>query len=287
MLFRCLFILFIVNITNPTFQLSAQANEFIGGPGLRIPTDPVVTLHYGLSELSLKDFERPFEKPGLLEIKLGFESRKLLTNDNRIVDLMKRYISISNMSTDIGGGTATGGGSNVWRVGLASLNGYGYRLSTDSPGPAVILSHSNGLTWSNIDIDRPAIIPPNGFPPDRFDDAIRFGGMTEAEVMVQFSSSIAVNASFERSIIYERHLFWKWLGSVIIEGATQGLVDRFVDRILDSSPTAAPIVNFLLKNGLAYGVYELRKSDMNWPFDTAAPLHYDTFKVGITFFFDK
>ena len=56
-------------------------------------------------------------------------------------------------------------------------------------------------------------------------------------------------------------------------------------EIFESSPQAGPIVNFLLKNALAYGIYELRQSDMNWPFTTTPPLSFDTFRLGATFTF--
>jgi hypothetical protein len=94
---------------------------------------------------------------------------------------------------------------------------------------------------------------------------------------------MSIDASYERSIIFPRHLFWKWTGSVLIEAAGQWAVDGFVDRVLDSAPYAAPIVSFVLKNALSYGMYELRHDKMNWPFDTVSPLAYDQFKVGLTF----
>jgi len=80
-------------------------------------------------------------------------------------------------------------------------------------------------------------------------------------------------------------LFWKWAGSAIIEAAANGLLDVFIKEVFESSPQAGPIVNFLLKNALAYGIYELRQSDMNWPFTTTPPLAFDTFRFGVNFTF--
>ena len=96
---------------------------------------------------------------------------------------------------------------------------------------------------------------------------------------------VELNASYERSIVFRRHLFWKWLGSALIETAGQVAVDKFVDEIMDSTPCAGPIVSFVLKNALAYGAYELRMQKMNWPFKSEPPLSYDQFKVGINFVF--
>jgi hypothetical protein len=63
------------------------------------------------------------------------------------------------------------------------------------------------------------------------------------------------------------------------------LLDKFIDEIFESSPSAAPVVNFMLKSALTYGMYELRKDKMNWPFNSDSPLTYDQFKFGLTFIF--
>ncbi len=61
-------------------------------------------------------------------------------------------------------------------------------------------------------------------------------------------------------------------------------MDLFTE-VFESSPAAGPIVNFLLKNALAYGFYELRQEKMNWPFNSEAPIAYDQFKFGVTVVF--
>jgi hypothetical protein len=96
---------------------------------------------------------------------------------------------------------------------------------------------------------------------------------------------LSLDVAYERSIIFERHLFMKWVGSGLIEAISQGLLDTFIGRIAKSSPAALPIINVLLKGALAYGLYELRQEKMNWPFPSAPPLSYDQWKVGLTFNF--
>ncbi len=70
-----------------------------------------------------------------------------------------------------------------------------------------------------------------------------------------------------------------------LEGGAEFLLDEFIDEIGKSSPYSVPVVNFFLKNGLSYAIYELRKDRMNWPFDSAPPLRNDSFKFGLTFVF--
>jgi hypothetical protein len=75
------------------------------------------------------------------------------------------------------------------------------------------------------------------------------------------------------------------LGSAAIEAAGDHAIDSFVRSILRSSPTAVPIVNLALKGGLSYGIYELRRTRMNWPYKGASPLLFEGFRAGLTFDF--
>jgi hypothetical protein len=61
--------------------------------------------------------------------------------------------------------------------------------------------------------------------------------------------------------------------------------DYFIKEIFYASPSAGPIVYFLLKNALSYGIYELRQEKMNWPFSSAPPLSFDSFRFGLMFTF--
>ena len=63
------------------------------------------------------------------------------------------------------------------------------------------------------------------------------------------------------------------------------MLDNFIDEVSDSSPYATPVVDFLLNNGLSYAFFTLKKDRMNWPFETEAPLTYETIKLGITITF--
>jgi len=126
--------------------------------------------------------------------------------------------------------------------------------------------------------------PPDIIITDFFSKTLRFGNSFQGGVQFKFNN-IGIDAAYERSVIYSRHLFWKWGGSELIEVTGQWLVDLFVEDILDSSPGAAPVVNFLLKNALSYGIYELRQEKMNWPFETAAPIVFNQFKIGVNFVF--
>jgi hypothetical protein len=119
----------------------------------------------------------------------------------------------------------------------------------------------------------------------RYDESFRFGGLSDGGLRLEFGGLVALSGSYEATVVFPRHLFWKWALSYVIEGLGYLSIDYFVEEIMDSSPAAGPIVNFLLKNGLSYAFYALQREDMNWPFSTESPLTYETIKIGLTFSF--
>ncbi len=118
-----------------------------------------------------------------------------------------------------------------------------------------------------------------------FNQSMRFGTNTEAGIIIPIAGFVNLQAQFDRTLVFPRHLVWKHLGSVMIEAIGQTAIDGFIHAIMKSSPMAGPIMNFVLKNALSYGIYELRREKMNWPFESTEPLLFDSFKAGFTFTF--
>lgn len=249
---------------------------------------PAITLNYGLAQIDRKNMNKNFVKPNLLELKLGYIKEKSAFGKDDLVIHNYRNVFVANESNKLSGKETNGTEieSDMWRLGFERIRGYGYKLGE---GSSVILFNGYTLNWSRVDFKYPEILT---LTIDReietlnlYDESFRFGTSGVGGVGVKVIDNLMLNASYERSIIFQRHLFWKWAGSAIIESAAQGLLDEFVDEIFESSPYAGPIVSFVLKNALTYGIYELRKDKMNWPFNSESPLTYDQFKFGLTFVF--
>lgn len=171
--------------------------------------------------------------------------------------------------------------TDMWRFGFGGATGYGYDLGES----AIIPYHSTSISWSRVKFKDALSDSSDAVIANRFNESFRFGSATESGIKIQIIPLISLDVSYERSIIFERHLFWKWAGGGIIEAASQGMLDHFIGKIGKSSPLALPIVSVILKSALSYGIYELRQEKMNWPFNSAAPLSYDQWKVGVTFNF--
>lgn len=241
---------------------------------------PSISINYGFSKLGLKDIKGTFADPGSIELKLGYVDERVIKKESNLLDYETHFFHVGNINSDLGKAASTELSSNNWRFGFGSSEGYGYKMGNS----AVLLNHGFSLDWTRMDV-KGSNVPLDSAQLSMYNKSFRFGTSWTGNIEIRIIPQLAVDASYERSIIFKRHLFWKWAGSVVVETAGQFLITQFVDEILDSSPYAAPIVNFVLKNALSYGIYELRKDKMNWPFETPSPLTADQFKVGFTFVF--
>ncbi len=244
---------------------------------------PTISLLYGLSQVTLRQFSSKFAHPALAELKLGYTRRDTLDNACGVLWHKFNYAYVSNITTDLKKVSALTPDleTNLWRFGFGWEKGYGYLLGASE----IIPYHASGLEWSRLKmIEQPGSIS-DKITTDYYDNSFRFGTHSETGIRINPIKNISLEIGYERAAIFPRLLFWKWAGSALIEVAAQSILDEFIDEVRDASPYAVPIVNALLKGALSYGIYELREEKMNWPFNSTSPIMYNQVKFGITFMF--
>lgn len=250
---------------------------------IKIEGAPTIVFNYGVSKMNLKSITDKFAKPGLFEIKLGYTTEKSFNGSDLVSNYNFNYVHLSNITPDLSGNKNSKDLiTNSWSFGLGFSSGYGYDLGNDF---SITPYHVNSIDWIDVGMLSTPSNPADIKTTDLFNKSVRLGNSFEGGLLFKFNNYVGLDASYERSIVYSRHLFWKWGVSELIEVAGQALIDKFVDEILDSTPAAVPVVNFILKNAFSYGLYELKQDKMNWPFETVPPLAFDIFKIGITFVF--
>ncbi len=256
---------------------------------MQIPRTPALSLMYGPVNMSLKDYPGQFSDPGLAEIRIGATLDDPVSPLSRILNYKYSYFSVSKISSGLGRKAELGEiESTVWRYGLSWDTGFGYALSDGPAGFAVIPYHSSGLIWSSITVVNMGEVPESErLLPERFADGTRFGARNQGGIALQIGRNLVFDAGYERALIFERYLFWKWLGASVIEVISQSIVDRFVMWVIESSPASGPIVYFVLKNALSFAVSELRLERMYYPFASAPPMLQESFKFGITIKFGQ
>lgn len=221
---------------------------------------------------------------GGFDLRLGTAKKSENKYSKSLVDYKMSYMFLGYNSNDFAVSKPETGSieSSILRFGFGDKEGLGYEVDNDV---SIVPYRASALLWTQLSVKNLPSDTQAVATVELFNEAFRFGKQTEAGVLVQFTKNSGISLGYEYSVIFPRHLFWYWAGSEIIESIAQGAVDNFVRKIEKSSPTAAPIVSFLLKNGISYGMYELRKKNMNWPFNTAPAMSYSGFKLGVNLAF--
>ena len=245
---------------------------------------PTMSLIYGFSDISRTDVEAPFADNNLIELKLGYTANRTSRYADFITKHTYNYFLLNRNSTSLAGDSETASDieTNNWQFGLAGSSGYGYKVGTDA---LIIPYFTSMLTWTSLDFNDDSLSSNDERIKGLYDETFRFGSANEGGLRIRATRLVTLEAGYERSIVFERHLFWKWAGSGIIEIVAHGLLDAFIKEIFKSSPSAGPIVYFVLKSALGYGLYELRQEEMNWPFPSAPPIAFDNIKFGVTIVF--
>jgi len=243
---------------------------------------PTISLSYGLTKPSFKGSFDKMSQNRTGELKLGYTREKKAYCSDGLIKHKFSYLSISNSGYNLGLDKKIGEiNSEMWRIGFGWDRGYGYKFGQSS----IVLFNTWGFNWSQLKVEDSIINLYDREFINQFHDNFKFGTFAAGGIKIKPISMIEIEAGVERNAIYPAVLFWKASGSLILEAAAQGLVDKFINEVFASTPSAAPIVGFLLKNGLSFAIYELRKEKVNWPFDSPTPLMVDSYKIGLNFVF--
>ena len=244
---------------------------------------PTLSLTYGLTSVTQEDFQPAIAGAGNLQVKIGGSMIRWEDSEAGIINYKFEYFDLATIAPRLRG-TSPGSDAAVesWRVGGSFESGLGYGAPESM---SLILYDSWGFNWSKVVVPDQQLTAEELNTLKNYEGSLRFGTLGEGGVKVRVSKIFAIDAGYERSMIFPRTLFWGMVGSGMIERIIQWGADGFVDRVLDSSPAAAPVVRFVLKNGISWGFYELRKKQMNWPFNSAPGMLNDTWKVGLSMMF--
>lgn len=247
---------------------------------------PTVEVQYGMGEPSIhKDvFKSSFEKVSSIEARFGYTSKKEKLFGEDVFEYNFSYFFLGNISSNWSKKESAASlklNTDAWQFGFGFTGGYGYKFSEKSD---LVLYNSGALVWTKTDFMDTTNINDQA-KLDHIGSNFRFGEYMEGGIKYQVYEPFAITAGYQRIIVFPRHMFWKWLGSGVIEGVGDAIISHFTEKIIESSPMWGPVIHFVLKNAYSYGFFEIRKKRMNWPFDTETPFMYDNFKIGMSFAF--
>lgn len=278
---RLLFLIGII-FTFLSSNIYAQANKY-GFGNYFSGTRNYIEISYGFGKLKHKDINTPFFNASQNEIILGRRTFKPVAK-YKLIQFTDSYLFSSYIDDYTEGDIENPKISyDNWKFGLGYRKGYGYRLGS----MAIFPYYQMGLVWNKMNINLPrgnnSFIPENELKVLRyFEDQIKFGTTNIGGVDLRINSFLGIGASYETNIYFLYHKFWKQFGSYFIETISQTGIDYLTEGvIIRAMPEVTPILYFILKNGLSYYFYTLKQDEMNWPFDSPAPLTFETVKFSL------
>lgn len=240
-----------------------------------------VSVGIGFPSMSLEGFDGPFAPTNLLEGRFGSQCVSTIAKDAGVARYTDRAVSIGGISTRLAesgdpGETET----SLWRFMAGRRKGYGYRTGDVAfiapyQGTSVFFEDFDAYDGPFTPADQAALAPFNGHT--------RVGSAFEGGIAFGINRSITLDAGFEELAVYPHWIFWPAMGSGAIHGIALAIADGVSRQVARVSPRAAPIVSFLLRNGISYAIYHQRRSEVNWPFGGGAGLIYEGFKASFTF----
>jgi len=243
---------------------------------------PFTEFVYGMDWPRHKRLEAEFPSIGALELKAGYLSVEVL--ENGVVSLSDRYILGTWYDADLGGGSGGTAGlrGTLGRFGFGYREGYGYDLKN----AAIVPYFASSASWTELTTDRPPTLGQTDIDIlNRYEGTFRFGQSAESGIRFNIGPTFSLVGAYEVNVVYPRLVFWEWLGSYSIAAIANGVVMWFGEDILAASPTIGPIMIFVIRGAVAWGIYQLWREEMNWPFNSETPLTHETAKFGLNFTF--
>ena len=241
---------------------------------------PFVEFSYGTDWPSHKRLAAELPSIGSLEIRAGY----LMTDtvEGGLLSISDAFLFGGFSNDNLGGGSGgmEGLGIKLGRFGIGHREGYGYDLG----GSSIVPYFLSSVSWTELTTVRPdSLSPDDAAIFDRYEGTFRFGPSAEGGLRATFGRTFSLSAGYEANIVYPRVVFWEFAGSVLVVGAANGIISWFGDDMIEASPALGPVFLFLLRSGAAFGIYQLWREDMNWPFQSETPLAHETLKFGMSF----
>lgn len=225
-----------------------------------------------------------FNAPDAFDLKAGYvkERRSILRSivKTNYSYFTFRYIGRDKLVDDIIS-PLSNVDMNAIQLGFGNESALGWKICSDFD---ILLTNADNYHWTHTKFHKDNDYQ-FGDKRDRFHDKVSYGNSFESGITLNLFNSLGVNASYEQTHLLPAYMTWYFLGSTVIENLAKVFTRTFVNSIARRSTIAGPIINFIVQSGISYGMYELRKSKMNWPFSNEPPLALERIKFGLSYTF--
>jgi hypothetical protein len=249
---------------------------------------PFLDLFYGNADISREGMKSKISNADIMGISIGMKKEKTLKESSDILEQNKNGLSlILGSAKDLqqsdslyqGIALTNANALDFWNLTAIDGKGYGYDLGSTT----LMLTVEDNATWTSFN-PRSFMLPIDTAEYQYIldmDGTMRYGSSMSSLIECRIANTVSLTGGYTWNQVLPRHMFWYWLGSEVIEGLAGAVIDKMIDNFAGVSPKSLPVMHFVLKSALLYGVKELRRSKMNMPFDTVSPMNITYWNIGV------
>ena len=249
---------------------------------------PFLDVYYGNAQLSRQGMSGEISNTDIYGIAIGVKKEKEHKESDEVIIQDKNGISLTlGSAQDLqqsdslfqGVSLTNTNALDFWSLGFINGMGYGYKWGSST----LMLTVEDNTSWTSINPRTYSLMqgPADWQNIMDFDGTMRLSSSMTSSLEFRVSNTVSLTGGYTWNQVMPRHLFWYWMGSEIIEGLAGNAVDRLIENFTEMSPKSQPVMHFVLKSAVLYGMKEMRRKYMNWPFETVSPLNITYWNIGV------
>ena len=249
---------------------------------------PFLDVYYGNAQISRQGMSGEISNTDIYGITIGVKKEKEHKESDEVIIQDKNGISLTlGSAQDLqqsdslyqGVSLTNRNALDFWSLGLINGMGYGYQWGSST----LMLTVEDNTSWTSINPRTYSLMkgPAEWQNITDFDGTMRLSSSMTSSLEFRVSNTLSLTGGYTWNQVMPRHLFWYWMGSEIIEGLAGNAVDRLIENFTEMSPKSQPVMHFVLKSAVLYGMKEMRRKYMNWPFETVSPLNITYWNIGV------
>ena len=249
---------------------------------------PYLDVYYGNAQLSRQGMSGEISNTDIYGIAIGVKKEKEHKESDEVIIQDKNGISLTlGSAQDLqqsdslyqGVSLTNTNALDFWSLGFINGMGYGYKWGSST----LMLTVEDNTSWTSINPRTYSLMqgPADWQNIMDFDGTMRLSSSMTSSLEFRVSNTVSLTGGYTWNQVMPRHLFWYWMGSEIIEGLAGNAVDRLIENFTEMSPKSQPVMHFVLKSAVLYGMKEMRRKYMNWPFETASPMNITYWNIGV------
>lgn len=249
---------------------------------------PFLDVYYGNAQLSRQGMSGEISNTDIYGIAIGVKKEKEHKESDEVIIQDKNGISLTLGSAQAlqqsdslyqGVPLTNTNALDFWSLGFINGMGYGYQWGSST----LMLTVEDNTSWTSINPRTYSLMqgPADWQNIMDFDGTMRLSSSMTSSLEFRVSNTVSLTGGYTWNQVMPRHLFWYWMGSEIIEGLAGNAVDRLIENFTEMSPKSQPVMHFVLKSAVLYGMKEMRRKYMNWPFETVSPLNITYWNIGV------